>query len=74
METIIRIDGFDVECKEFSLLASDNEGQSGVGTEDVPEDVAKESEYSSEGIKSENEEEDADHTLSSICRRFFFVA
>ena len=62
-----------MECKEFLLLASDDEGQSGVGTEDVPEDVAKESKYSTEGVKSENEE-DADHTLSSICRRFFFVA
>ena len=42
METIIRIDGFDVECKEFSLLMSDNKGYGGVGTEDVPEDVAEE--------------------------------
>ena len=52
-----------MESEEFSFLTSDDKGQSGVGTENVPEDVAEKGECSSEGVKGENEEEDADHTL-----------
>ena len=63
METIVGVNGFDVECKEFLLLVSSDEGYGGVGTEDVPEDVAEEGKYSSECVKGKNEEEDGDHTM-----------
>ena len=52
-----------MECEEFSFLTSDDEGQGGVGTEDIPENVAEESEDSSKSVKGEKEEEDADHTI-----------
>ena len=63
METIVRVDGFDVECEEFSFLTSDDEGQGGVGAEDVPEDVAEKSKYGGESIKGKNEKKNADHTI-----------
>ena len=63
METIVRIDGFDVESKEFSFLTSDDKGQGRVGTEDVPENISEESKDGSESIKGEKEEEDANHTI-----------
>ena len=37
---IVRVDRLDVECEEFSFLTSDNKGYGGVGTEDIPEDIA----------------------------------
>ena len=66
METIIGVNRLDVECEEFSFLASDNEGSGGVGAETVPKDIAEEGEYSSEGIKGENEKENANHTNSVL--------
>ena len=62
MEMIVGVDRLDVECKEFLFLMSDDEGYGGVGTEDIPEDIAKESEYGGESVEGENEERDADHT------------
>ena len=66
METIVGVNGLDVECEEFSFLMSDNEGQGGVGAEDIPEDVAEKSEYGGESVEDENEEEDANHTVSVL--------
>ena len=45
-----------MECEEFSFLTSDNEGQGGIGAEDIPEDVAEEGEYGGESVKGENKE------------------
>ena len=44
METIVGVDRFDVECEEFSFLARDDEGKGGIGTKNIPEDIAEESE------------------------------
>ena len=55
-----------MECKEFSFLTSDDEGQGGVGAEDIPKDVAKKSEYSGESVKGANKEKDANHTVSLV--------
>ena len=41
-ETIVGVDGLDVECEDFSFLARDDERQGGIGTEDIPEDIAEE--------------------------------
>ena len=41
----------------------DNEGQGGIGAENIPKDIAEESEYGSKSIKGENEEKNADHTI-----------
>ena len=74
METIVGIYGLDVECKEFSFAMRNDEGKGGIGTEDIPEDIAEEGEYGGESVKGENEEKDADHTISSTCTRSFLVA
>ena len=42
METIVGVNRLNVECEELSFLMRDDEGYGGVGTEDVPEDVAEE--------------------------------
>ena len=52
-KTIVGVNRLDVECEEFSFLTSDDEGQGGVGAENIPEDVAKKSKYGSESIKGE---------------------
>ena len=59
---IVGVYGLDVECEEFSFLTSDDEGKGGVGTEDIPKDIAKECKYGGESVKGENEKENADHT------------
>ena len=59
-----------MECKEFSFLTSDNERKGGVGTKDIPEDIADEGESGGESVKGENEKEDANHTIFfSTCMR-----
>ena len=59
---IIGVDGFNVESDEFAFLLDDREGESSVGTKNIPEDVAKEGEECSENIKGKNEEKNCDHT------------
>ena len=44
VETIVGVNRLNVECEELSFLMRDDEGYGGVGTEDVPEDVAEKSE------------------------------
>ena len=62
-ETIVGVNRFNVECEEFSFPTSDNKGEGGVSTKDIPEDVAKEGKDSGENIKAEKKEENANHTI-----------
>ena len=47
---------------------SDNERKGGIGTKDIPEDIADEGESGGESIKGENEKEDANHTILVFVR------
>ena len=44
METIVGVDRLNVECEEFLFLTRNDEGKGGVGTQDIPKDIAEESE------------------------------
>ena len=71
---VVRVDGLNVECEEFLFPASDNKGEGGVGTKDIPKDIAKESEDCSENVKTEEEETCSDHTyfLVSVINPFLW--
>ena len=51
-----------MECEDFSFLTGDDKGYGGVGTKDIPEDIAEEGESSGESVKDEEGKENVDHT------------
>ena len=61
-KTKVGVNRLDVECNNFSSLASDDEGEGDVGTEGVPEDVCKKCEEGGGDVKDEKEDERNDHT------------
>ena len=61
-KTKVGVDRLDVKHDDFSVLAGDDEGESDVGTEGVPEDVCEKCEEGSGDVKDEKENERNNHT------------
>ena len=40
---IVGVDGLNMESKEFLFVTGDDKGKGGIGTKDIPKDVAEES-------------------------------
>ena len=58
----VRVNGFDVECEKFGFPMSDDKGEGGVGTKDIPKNVAEEGKECSEDVKTKEKESNDDHT------------
>ena len=58
----VRVDRFDVEADDLSVLAGNDEGKGDVGTESVPEDVSKQCEEGGGNVENEKENEGNNHT------------
>ena len=69
---IVGVDGFDVECDDFSATMRKGEGESGIGAKDIPKDVAEENEDGGENVKAEKKKENAKHSLILVIDPFLW--